>query len=244
MKHVKALILAAGLGTRLYPLTKDKPKALVEINGKTLLQRAIEKLKQHKVSEITVNVHAFGEQIIDFLHTHSFDIPIHISDEREELLDTGGAILKAAPFLSDSDAFIVYNVDVISDINLDKMLKTHLATNALSTLAVRKRTSSRYLLFNSENQLKGWKNIKSGEQIILSDEKKEEYAFSGIHILNPSIFDLIQQKGKFSIIPSYLQLAKEHSIFGFEHTDDLWMDMGKYEDFGDYQKLLSTMTNG
>ncbi len=237
---MKAMIFAAGLGTRLYPLTSERPKALVEIAGKTLLERAIEKLKQYGVRDIIINIHAFGEQIIHFVEEHhrQWDINIRISDERTGLLDTGGGLLKTAGFWNPGEDFIVYNVDVISNIDLDKMLAFHKKHGALATLAVRKRKSSRYLLFDGNSQLQGWENTKTKEQILLSDKALHPFAFSGIHIIHPRFFSNVQKTGAFPIIPVYLELAKKERIAGFDHSDTIWADMGKMSELEQNIKML------
>jgi NDP-sugar pyrophosphorylase family protein len=226
---MKAMIFAAGLGTRLYPLTKNIPKALVKIAGKTLLQRAIEKVSQSGFDEIVINVHHFGEQVINFLElNHNFGLNIQISDEREQLLDTGGAILKAAPLLQGPSPFLVYNVDVLSNLDLCGFYKAHIKNEGLATLCVRNRETSRYLSFDKAMMLTGWRNISTGEEIIARNSTFTQlFAFSGIQIMNPKILDLITEKGKFSLIPLYLRLAADHKIFGFEDTSSLWMDLGK-----------------
>ena len=226
---MKAMIFAAGLGTRLRPLTDNKPKALVEVAGKTLLQRAIEKVSEAGFREIVVNIHHFGDQIIDFLaQNNNFGLDIRISDERDELLDTGGGILKAKPWLDGLEPFLVYNVDVLSSLDLRKLVQWHREHKALATLVVRKRDTSRYLLFDQEMQLSGWTNIQTGEMKMARQVPEvARFAFSGIHIIEPSIFSLITETGRFSIIPMYLRLAAQNAICGFEDTSDLWMDLGK-----------------
>ncbi len=228
---MKAMILAAGLGTRLKEYTTHKPKALVEVNGKPLLAWAIENVIRYGFDDIIVNVHHFSEQMIAYLQTHTFDARITISDESNELLDTGGGLLKAQNFFDDGKPFLVYNVDVFSKIDLSNMLDFHLKNNALATLAVSKRKTSRYFEFSANNELVGWKNITTGEEI---KSKNTLYpinllAFSGIQIISPNIFSQINLKGKFSLTALYLELAKQHTILGYEHNPDLWMDLGKPE---------------
>ena len=162
---MKAIILAAGLGTRLFPFTKNKPKALVEVQGKPLIQHQLEKLKNAGFTQVLVNIHYYGEQIIEFLDKHNnFGLEIYISDERDELLDTGGALRKASDFIRGDEPVLIHNVDVLSNISLREMLDSHRLKGALATLAVRKRETSRYLLFNKQNQLRAWENIKTGEK--------------------------------------------------------------------------------
>jgi len=228
---VKALLFAAGLGTRLKTYTHDKPKALVTLAGKPLLQHAIEHLKTFGINEITINVFHFAEQIIDFIsEQNSFGIRINISDEREQLLDTGGGLKKANVFLNGTEPILIYNVDVISNLNLIDVLNYHQQNKALATLVVRKRETSRYLLFDESMQLTGWKNFSNGDTIISRTDSfahSQPFAFSGIHILDPHIFNLITEEGKFPIMDLYLRLAKDHKIIGYHDQSDLWMDLGK-----------------
>jgi NDP-sugar pyrophosphorylase family protein len=238
---MKAFILAAGLGTRLKPFTEHAPKALVEVNGKLLLQRLIEKLKQDGCAEIVINVHHFAEQVIDFLNgNQNFGIHIQISDEREQLLDTGGALLKAQSFLENEPCFLVHNVDILSDISFSKFAEHHVKSGALATIAVRNRTTDRKFLFNESLQLKGWQNSKTNKNILLgtSSETLTPLAFSGIHIINSDIFKHIKQSGKFSIVETYLDLAKTFDIRGFQHDDDMWLDVGKPEQLAQAQELF------
>lgn len=229
---MKAMILAAGLGTRLKPFTDMHPKALAIVNGKTLLQRTIEYLAGYGFNEVIVNVHHFADQIIDVLEKNNgFGSTVTISDESDAVLETGGGIKKADWFLSkDSEPFVVMNVDILTDLDLGDMLAFHKENNPLTTLAVTKRETSRYFLFNEKEQLCGWRNIKTGEEKI--SRKAIEYhqkAFSGIQIISPEIFPLITQTGKFSMVDVYLELAKNQSILGFEHSPAKLVDAGKPE---------------
>jgi NDP-sugar pyrophosphorylase family protein len=238
---VKVFILAAGLGTRLKPFTEHFPKALVEVNGKPLLQRLIEKLKQSGYTEIVVNVHHFAEQIIGFLDTHqNFGITIQISDEREQLLDTGGAILKAKSFLKNDPYFLVHNVDILSNMDFSKIAEHHVKSKTLATMAVRDRPTDRKFLFDENLRLKGWQNVKTNEKILLnsSSETLIPFAFSGIHIISSDLFKHIKQIDKFSIVETYLDLAKTFDICGFRHDEDLWLDVGKPEQLTQAQKLF------
>jgi len=226
---MRAMIFAAGLGTRLYPLTLDKPKALVEIAGKTLLQLAIEKVSQAGYHDLVINVHHFGDQIIRFLEDrNNFGLNITISDERDQLLDTGGGIIKAAPLLDGDDAFLVYNVDVLSNIDLQLLRKYHIEQGGLATLVVRDRKTARYLAFDDTMQLSGWRNIKTGDEIAARNMQNcSLLAFSGIQLIEPAIFKLITESGSFPLIPLYLRLAAEHRIMGYNDPSSLWMDLGK-----------------
>ena len=237
---MKAMIFAAGLGTRLYPLTSSVPKALVKIAGKTLLERAIETVSKAGFTEIVINVHHFGDKIIEFLHLNkNFGLNIQISDERQHLLDTGGAILKAAPLLNGTESFLVYNVDVLTNIDLKQLYDFHVMKEGIATLAVRSRQTSRYLLFDKEMRLGGWKNILTGEEkIARRSEEYDAFAFSGIQFIDPALFDLITETGKFSLIPLYLRLAEAHDIFGFNDSSSLWMDLGKPDQLEEAERLL------
>ncbi|MGE0019640.1 MAG: nucleotidyltransferase family protein [Draconibacterium sp.] len=238
---MKAMVFAAGLGTRLQNETADKPKALVEVGGKPLLHHAIQKLKQAGVTEVVVNVHHFAGKVIDYINSTDFGIKIHITDERELLLETGGGLKKAAPFFTDNQPILIYNVDILSNINLSLLVANHLKTGALATLAVRKRETQRYFKFDAEKQLVGWINKKTGETKISCPEVfgvAEEMAFSGIHIVQPEIFGLMPDIERFSIADFYLELAKTHTIKGFYDTSDLWIDVGKPEQLEEARKLF------
>jgi len=238
------MILAAGLGTRLGQMTSNKPKALVEINGRTLLEIVIEKIKSFGFDDIIINLHHFPEQIINFLKKkNNFKIKINFSIERE-LLDTGGGLKRAGWFFRDSKPFLVHNVDILSDLDLKKMYQKHLALNGLATLAIRKRETSRYLIFNNNNNLIGWENKKTGEKIMSRKEKEENFfGFSGIQIIDPKIFSLMPKENSFSIIKLYLKLAKQYEIKGFDHSDSFWIDAGKPELLKEAEtRLLSGIT--
>ena len=230
---MKALLFAAGLGTRLKEHTQNRPKALVGLAGKPLLHHAIEYLKQFGISDITINVFHFAEQIISYLEeNNSFGINIHISDEHDQLLDTGGGLKKAAVFLNGHEPILIYNVDVISNLDLNLLLKYHQEQKALATLVVRSRETSRYLMFDHTLQLAGWKNFSSGETRVSRVESFAEaqpLAFSGIHIIQPELLEMISEEGKFPIIDLYLRLAKNYTIKAFVDQSDLWMDLGKPE---------------
>ncbi len=225
---MKGFIFAAGLGTRLKPLTNHQPKAMVELNGRPLLFHAIQKLKEVKVEEIIVNVHHFSSLVIDYLQQNDFGIPIVISDETNELLDTGGGLLKAKTIIS-NDTIIAYNVDIISSINLNEMLAFHQRNKNLATLAVRNRSTSRYLMFDKEMQLSGWINKSSGDEIVSNNNFKQSqpFAFSGIQIIEPTIFEKITEKGKFSVTPMYVRLAASEKIGAYLDQSDFWLDVGK-----------------
>jgi MurNAc alpha-1-phosphate uridylyltransferase len=236
---MKAMLLAAGLGTRLQPFTLKHPKALALVNGKTVLERNIQYLKSFGVKEIVINVHHFAQQIINFLKENkNFGIEIIISDETEMVLETGGGILFAKNFLEGEKDFLVMNVDILTDLNLNELISFHKNNNALASLAISQRQSSRQLLFNTQKQLCGWKNQANSEEKIARQENETyPFSFSGIQVLSPNIFSLITQKGKFSIIDTYLELAKENSILGFEH-DAILKDIGSIEKINEAEKIF------
>ena len=229
---MKAMILAAGLGTRLKPFTDKHPKALAIVNGKTILQRNIEYLASFGIREVIVNVHHFADQIIDLIKANNgFGSVITFSDETREVLETGGGIKKAAWFFEKDEApFIVMNVDILTDMNLEQMMLQHKKSNSLATLAVSSRITSRYFLFDKMDHLCGWKNENTGEQKISRASKNYiQKAFSGIQVLSPKFFDLIKMEGKFSMVDVYLDLAKTQDIMAFDHSESKFIDVGKPE---------------
>ena len=230
---IAAMVFAAGLGSRLYPLTADKPKALIEINGVTLLESAIRKITGSGISEIVVNVHHFGDRIIRFLKNHTFEADIHISHEKEKLLDTAGGLKQAAPFFKGCDHIVLYNVDILSSIHLGELIKKHTDSGVLASLAVRNRQTERYFIFDKESMLLcGWKNRKTGQVTqSVPTLAPVELAFSGIHIVKREIIDLIPANEPMSLAPLYVRLSEKHPIFGYLHQEDEWMDIGKYKEF-------------
>lgn len=230
MIPAKAMILAAGLGSRMKPLTDFKPKALLEIQGTTLLEMSIRHLENFGVKEIIINVHHFSDQVVNFLkEKNNFGLRITISDESDELLDTGGGLKKVSGLFNDNKPFIVRNVDIVSDLDFRKMLEFHHQYSPLVTLAVRKRETSRYFLFDESNRLTGWTNLKTGKVIgaRVPSGIERKLAFSGIQIIDPAIFQLITESGKFSLTDLYLRLAKDQTIIGYEENDSKWKDVGK-----------------
>jgi NDP-sugar pyrophosphorylase family protein len=229
---MKAMILAAGLGTRLRPLTNDRPKALVEVAGKTLLEIALDRLRTFGVREVIVNAHYFAEMIVEYLKAHdNFGMRIEVSRE-EELLDTGGGLMKAGSFFSDSqEPFILHNVDVISSIDLGQMMRFHTEQAALATLAVQERTTSRYLLFDEAGRLCGRRAGLDGRtELARAAESMQALAFSGIHVISPCIFAKMKETGAFSIINAYLRLAAEgEKIAAFRVDGCSWRDLGRPE---------------
>lgn len=226
---MKGMILAAGLGTRLKPYTLHHPKALYPYEGRPLIWHAVQHLRLAGILEIIVNVHHFADQIIAYLDRNEFsDCHITISDEQGSLLETGGGVKNAEWFFRNAGDFVVRNVDIISDLDLNAMIRFHQAADHLATLAVRQRTSGRYLLFDNEMKLSGWENIKTGEQVLVKDNGKllQPYAFSGIQCLNSRIFPLITEEGSFSLTTLYLRLAKSFEIYGYPEKGGLWLDAG------------------
>jgi NDP-sugar pyrophosphorylase family protein len=234
---MKAMILAAGLGTRLRPLTGDRPKALVEVAGYTLLEITLRRLRQFGIHEVIVNVHHFAEMVVEYLKKNdNFGMRIEVSRE-EVLLDTGGGLKKAAWFFpegaSNSDEpFILHNVDVLSTIDLERMARSHRENHALATLAVQERETSRYLLFDAQNHLCGRRAGRDREpEIVRPCEQAQALAFSGVHIISARLLSRMTEDGVFSIIDSYLRLAGEgEKIVGFRADEYYWRDLGRPED--------------
>ena len=228
---MKAMILAAGLGTRLKPFTDHNPKALAEVNGKSLLEHNIRYLQKFGIYDVIVNVHHFADKIEDALFEHdNFGSEVNISDERSEVLETGGGLKKAAGFFEGEGAFVVMNVDVLTNLNLGRMIEEHATHNAIATLAVMKRESSRMLLFDNDMTLCGWMNNKTNEErISRATTPLQPFAFSGIQILSQAVLKDIPFEGKFSLIDLYLHLATSHIIKGYDHTGNIFIDVGKPE---------------
>lgn len=226
---MKAMILAAGLGTRLRPFTLEHPKALYKVGNVTLLENAIRYLAQFGCTDIIINVHHFADQIVAYLNAHhNFGINITISDETNRLLDTGGGLKKAAWFFDGSEPFLIYNVDVITDLDLRLFYQYHLANQALVTLAVRQRTSNRYLLFDEEHQLCGWRHVQTGAKKMVRDTPVAyQLAFSGIQIVEPIVLHHFPPKEVFPLIDFYLHLAAQNlKVTYYDHTSDQWQDIG------------------
>ncbi len=229
---MKAMILAAGIGTRLKPFTDEHPKALAVVNEKTLLQRNIEYLAKYGIEEIIINVHHFPAQIKKFIKSNKgFGSDITISDETKEVLETGGGLKKAAwYFEKETGPFVVMNVDVLTDLNLGHMIEQHKKQNPLATLAVTLRKTSRYFLFDELDHLCGWRNVKTNDQKMSREPGAIfQKAFSGIHIISPKIFSVMKMEGKFSMVDVYLELAKAHLIAAFDHSQSKFIDVGKPE---------------
>lgn len=243
---MKALIFAAGLGTRLKPYTQSMPKALVPVAGVPLLEITILKLKAAGFTEIIVNVHHFAEQVIDFLNEkNNFGIRIVISDERDLLLETGGGIKKASSFFDDGEPFLVHNVDILSDIDLKEMYNHHLESKADATLLMKKVDADRSLLFDEVGRMRGWMNSVTGEIKSPIDgfdpNLFDKYSFGGIHILSPSVLsDMGKWEGKFSIIDYYLSVALKMDLRAYVKNDCYLIDVGKPDTLLEAEEFLKS----
>jgi NDP-sugar pyrophosphorylase family protein len=225
------MILAAGLGTRFKPWTDMHPKALAPVNGKSLLQRNIEYLQRYGIRDVVVNVHHFADQIIDALTAgKGWGSHFTISDETAEVLETGGGLKKARHWLEEAP-FVLMNVDILTDMNLGAMIDDHFRHRPLATLAVTGRSTSRYFLFDTRDQLRGWRNVQTGqERLSRQGEDPRQFtqkAFSGIHVIDPAIFPLMSRDGKFSMVDLYLDLVATQTIRGFDHSHSLLIDVGR-----------------
>ncbi|HEY8388317.1 MAG TPA: sugar phosphate nucleotidyltransferase [Parasegetibacter sp.] len=233
--RIKALIFAAGLGTRFKPWTDTHPKALAPVNGKSLLQRNIEYLQKYNITDVVVNVHHFSDQIIEAIQLNKgWGTKVEISDESDAVLETGGGLLKAAPFLREAEMFLTLNADILTNLDLSALLNFHYRNNPLISLAVTRRESSRYLLFDKNLKLVGWRNVKTGEEkISVPCDEPLKRAFSGVAVYRSDVLSLLeesdsfQEKKKFSVIDVYLELAKKNTINGYDHTGDILLDVGK-----------------
>ena len=245
------MIFAAGLGSRLKPLTDTMPKALVPVAGCPMLEHVILKLKASGFTEIVINIHHFGEQIIDFLKTNNdFGLTIHISDERDRLLDTGGGIRKARLFFENSgEPFLVHNVDILSDMNLKELYDFHMQSGSVATLLASRRTTSRYLLFNTERKLRGWINKDTGqvkpEGFHYDQSLYREYAFSCIHVFSPAVFRLMEAprwEGKFSNMDFYLATCGQTDYSGYLAEKLELIDIGKPETLARAEEFVKKLT--
>ena len=225
---MKAMLLAAGLGTRLAPFTDKHPKALAPVGDITLLEWSVRYLQRFGINDIIINVHHFADQIeAAIAQANGFGSRITVSDERDEVLETGGGVKKAASFFANETAFVVMNVDVLTDLDVGKMIADHEAGNALATLAVMKRTSSRYFLFDEAMRLTGWRNEKTGA---MKGANGAPFAFSGIQVMSGELLRSIRYEGKFSLVDVYLDAAAAGQyIKGYDHTGDRFLDVGKPE---------------
>ncbi len=238
---MKAMIFAAGLGTRFKPWTDLHPKALALVNGKSLLQRNVEYLQQYGVTDVVVNVHHFADQIISAVkENNGWGSNIVISDETEEVLETGGGLLKAKDLLKNNGPFFTLNADFLTDLNLNKLLAYHQEKKGLISFGITSRKSSRNFLFDEDNRLCGWMNNTTGEKRISIDKPGlKPMAYSCVVIFEPTVFNLIPQKGKFSLVDTYLSLAANYPIYGYDHTGDKLVDVGKPESVAVAEALFS-----
>lgn len=235
----QGMIFAAGLGTRFKPWTDQHPKALAIVNGKSLLQRNIEYLQQAGIYNVVVNVHHFADQIISALRDNNgWGSTINISDETDAVLETGGGLKKAAP-LFDNGPILIINVDILTDLDLGAMIRFHDKEAPLATLAITNRVTSRYFLFDEDNTLCGWQNTKTGEEKISRQAAPMiPKAFSGVHIISPELLPLITREGKFSMVDVYLDLARQHTIKGYDHSYSRFIDVGKPESVAQAESMF------
>lgn len=233
------MIFAAGMGTRLQPFTDTHPKALAQVNGVPLLERNIKYLQSYGINDFVINIHHFGGQILAFLaENDNFGANIEISNESDELLETGGGLLFARRFLENEKTFLIMNVDILTDLNITNFINIHELKGGMVTLAVSDRDSTRKLMFNDKMYLKGWKNLTTNKKTVVGGIfKLRELAFSGVHCVNSEIFTKITRTGKFSIMDEYLDLMKEDIIIGYQHTANL-IDVGKPESVAEAEKLF------
>lgn len=233
------MIFAAGMGTRLQPFTDNHPKALAQVNGVPLLERNIKYLQGYGINDFVINIHHFGGQILAFLaENDNFGANIEISNESDELLETGGGLLFAKRFLENEKTFLIMNVDILTDLNITNFINIHELKGGMVTLAVSDRDSTRKLMFNDKMYLKGWKNLTTNKKTVVGGIfKLRELAFSGVHCVNSEIFTKITRTGKFSIVDEYLDLMKEDIIIGYQHTANL-IDVGKPESVAEAEKLF------
>ncbi len=237
---MKAMIFAAGLGTRFKPWTDAHPKALALVNGKSLLQRNIEYLQQYGIIDVVINVHHFAQQVVDAIKENSgWGSSIIISDETSEVLETGGGLLKAKELLAGDGPFVTLNADILTDLNINELINFHKNKKALISFGITNRKSSRNFLFDDNNRLCGWQNNNTGEQrISIVKENLQPMAYSCVVIFEENVFDLIPQKGKFSLVDTYLSLANEYPIYGYDHTGDKLVDVGKPESVATAEQLF------
>jgi N-acetyl-alpha-D-muramate 1-phosphate uridylyltransferase len=237
---MKAMIFAAGLGTRFKPWTDKHPKALALVNGKSLLQRNIEWLQQYGITDVIVNVHHFPEQVMQAIEKNKgWGSKITISDERGQLLETGGGLKKAKSFFDTHEPFLTINVDILTDLHLDKLISFHTQKKPLISFAVSDRKTSRYFLFDKDLRLCGWQNTKTGEKkISIEKDHLVSKAYSCVVVFEPEIFKLMKQEGKFSLVDVYLDLAAKNKILAYDHTGDKLVDVGKPEALPLAEKLF------
>lgn len=238
---MKAMIFSAGLGTRFKPWTDIHPKALALVNGKSLLQHNIEYLQRYGITDVVVNVHHFADQIIEAVNINrGWGSNVLISDERDEVLETGGGLWKAKNLLQDGELFITLNADFLTDLNIADLIRFHKNKKSLVSFGITNRKTSRYFLFDKDNRLCGWRNTNTGEEkISIAKENLKEMAYSCVVVFQPEIFKLIPQRGKFSLVETYLSLAADYPIYGYDHSGDKLVDVGKPESVAIAEKLFS-----
>jgi NDP-sugar pyrophosphorylase family protein len=241
MSHLKAMIFAAGLGTRFKPWTNLHPKALALVNGKSLLQRNIEYLQQYGITDVIVNVHHFADQIITAVQKNKgWGSNIIFSDETGEVLETGGGLFNARKLLEGKEPFITLNVDILTDLDLSRLIAFHKHHKPLISFAVTNRKTSRYFLFDENNRLCGWRNTKTGEErISIAKPGLIEKAYSCVVVFEPEVFSLMKHSGKFSLVETYLDLASSHTILGYDHSADKLVDVGKPESVAVAEKYFT-----
>ena len=238
---MNAMIFSAGLGTRFKPWTDRHPKALAIVNGKSLLQRNIEYLQQYGIKDVVINVHHFADQIVEAVkENNGWGSNILISHETNEVLETGGGLLKAKDLLQTGQPFITLNADFLTNLNLNDLIAFHQQKKGLISFGITNRKSSRNFLFDQDNRLCGWMNNSAGEKKIAIDKPNlKPMAYSCVVVFEPAIFDLIPQKGKFSLVDTYLSLAAAHPIYGYDHTGDKLVDVGKPESVAIAESLFA-----
>ena len=236
---MEAMILAAGKGSRLRPLTDNRPKALVEIAGQTLLDRNIRKMISFGIKHIVINTHYLGEQIHDYVKQKNYNADIYFSDEIESLLDTGGGLLAAEKYFTKTAPILLHNVDIISNIDFKNGENELKKQNALSLICVSERKSSRHLLFDETHNLCGRDNENNNTSTLIENRSpKYKYAFSGIHFIDPQIFNYFTMNGSFSIIDQYLEITKRQQILPYLHEASTWFDVGKIEEISEIEKKI------
>ncbi len=225
---INAMIFAAGLGSRLKPLTDHRPKALVEVAGIPLLEIALRKMERMGIPKVVVNVHHHADQMLDFLsHFKSSKMEVLISHEQDQLLDTGGGLLKARPLFDRQASILLYNVDILTNADLNKFIESHLKADHSVSLMVKNREASRYLLFDEKMHLAGWRQADGSGETLLSDKQTlKPFGFQGIHLIKPSLFEYMNEQGAFPIVPFYLGVADKLPIVGYESKDSDWFDIG------------------
>lgn len=238
---MKGMIFSAGLGTRFKPWSDNHPKALALVNNKTLLQHSVEYLQRYGITDVVVNVHHFADQIIEAVNKNKgWGSNVIISDETNEVLETGGGLLKAKDLLQDGEPFVTLNADFLTDLNINDLIKFHKEKQSLISFGITNRKTSRYFLFDEDNRLCGWRNTNTGEErISITKDNLKQMAYSCVVVFQPEIFELIPQRGKFSLVETYLSLAAQYPIYGYDHTGDKLVDVGKPESVAIAEKLFS-----